>query len=142
MVAGRASVDHRRFPGAMAIGDMHDQILRGPEDPLQPIMAAALEGAKLGAHEIGGRTLHRRQHAVGNVRRAGVEKEVAARCAAHDGYPVEMGSAAPLTAQPSRKSETRPAAIADGGRCRLLRDGAGFASLSPRPSSRRDRREP
>ena len=93
MVAGRASVDHRRWRGHWRHARPD---LRGPEDPLQPIMAAAWRARNSAPMKsVVGRCI---AAARGRECSSGRGGKKFGQCAAHDGF-VEMGPVAPLTAQ-------------------------------------------
>ena len=76
-VAGGEQVGERGFPGAVAARVVHIECLVGLQDPLHAGMAGVLDGQELVRHEIEDRPVHRPQHAVGNVGRAGIVEELA-----------------------------------------------------------------
>ena len=76
-VAGGEQVGQRGFPGAVAARVVHIECLVGLQDPLHAGMAGVLDGQELVRHEIEDGPVHRPQHAVGNVGRAGIVEELA-----------------------------------------------------------------
>ena len=77
-VAGREQVGDRRLPGAVAGRGVEEDLLVGLQDALHAAVAGALDLEELRREEVHDRPVHRPQHAVGNVGRAGIVEELAA----------------------------------------------------------------
>ena len=81
-IAGREQILQRGFPGAMARGVVHEQIVLRAEHALQPVEARVidLEEGSVVVFDTG--LLHGLQHGIGDVGRAWIGEELAAACVA------------------------------------------------------------